>query len=103
MSYQIKIYNNYDGGSRRVWFKNNINLFNQCNLPIYYADIYLSNIKGLLITSEAGSSWGSSYFIFPKGKLMIVINKDYFFFDSKAKKIRIDDYFYQRLTTFRFD
>lgn len=101
--YQIKIYNNYDGGSRRVWFKNNINSFNQCNLPIYYADVYLSNIKGLLITSECGSSWGSGYFIFSKGKLMIVIKKDYFFFDSTAKKIKIDDYFYQRLATFKFD
>ncbi|MCX7880986.1 MAG: hypothetical protein N2482_00520 [Patescibacteria group bacterium] len=101
--YEITIYNNYDGSSRRIWFKNNLNSFYQCNLPIYYADIYLNNINGLFITSECNSSWGSTYLVFPKGKLMIVIYKNGLSLDTKTKEIKIDDIFYQRLTTFKFD
>ncbi len=99
--YNLSVYNNYDGGSRRLWFMNNFKDMQNCNMPKYYTDVYVDNIKGLLVTSECGSSWGNSYFLFPKGKTMIVLNIYYFFVDEQ-KNIKIDESFYRILSTFKF-
>lgn len=106
LEYGVKIYYNYNGGSRRDWLARNFNLWENCDTslyPRYYADVYLGSNKGLLYTSECEGSFGVTYLLFPKSNKMIVIFKDGHSIDIEKKKIKISDFFYERLSTFKFE
>jgi hypothetical protein len=105
--YTVKVYYNYTGGSRRIWLINNLPFEKECDIslyPRYYADVYLGNKRGLLYTSECEGSFGVTYLLFPKaGSKMIVVLKDSHSIDLDKKKIKINDFFYETLSTFKFE
>jgi len=95
--YQIFVYDDYDGGSRREWYTRK---FNEPYRP-FYQDVIVAGVKALIIMDgNTGGSTGS-FVLIPRG------NKIYFFsfpfgWNPDTKEKSGLDFIKQILSTFRF-
>lgn len=97
--YSYKLYDNYTGGSRRVWFNTYMSSLNHC--PRYYADVALAGKKALLVTSDC-SSFGETFVLIPRVPHMVVFSTFGYIRDPQSGKITLPDYASEVLATLKF-
>lgn len=97
--YSISVFNNYDGGSRRVWLSENAVAYAGCGR--YYKDITVSGKNALISTGPCGS-WGETFVVIPNGKQMIMYSADHNARDEKSGEIKLPEWLNSSLKTFRF-
>lgn len=98
--YTIEVKNNYSGGSRREWLRENYTKDLNCS-DIYYANVNIAGTNAIMSTSNCGS-FGETYVAIPKGNKMIVYSFSGFSYDKKTEKFIIPDYYKNQIATFKF-
>lgn len=99
--YTLKIYNNYDGGSRRTWLSKNFEYYFNSKCQKYYADILIAGKNALLATSECGY-FGETYILVPNGSQMVVFSTEGYSRENSNGKIFLGDFIKNALSTFKF-
>lgn len=95
--FTLKVYNDYDQGSRRVWLNTKLQLYRP-----YYQDLIIDGKKALMAIE--GNPGGSSdiFIVIPNGSMMIVYNAGMVAWDPDTSKLPDLTYHKQVLSTFKF-
>lgn len=97
-TYDLTVYSNYAGSSRREWFTQNLTSYPDCQ--VYFADLTLAGQNALVATSNC-SSWGETYILIPDGSRMLALTVQGYSRNATTGIISLSAALEETLSTFR--